>query len=170
MRLRRRTPSAPTPLSLLDRAYDERLDAMQRLRSAHAAVLAAEARLERDRRTARAAVDRLEEKARLALNAGDETAAKAAAAECVPLDAEVARATHELDGVRETEAALSGALRLVGQQLDTLRRKREAARHAPSGKAALVAVQADLKALASAYAPVSDALSRVGSDRDDGVL
>jgi phage shock protein A len=51
---------------MLDEAYEERLDAMQRLRTAHASVLAVEARLERDRRTARAAVDRLEEKARLA--------------------------------------------------------------------------------------------------------
>jgi phage shock protein A len=162
MRLRRRTPSARSPIALLDQAYEKRLDAIQRLRAAHASVLAAEARLERDRRTARAAVDRLEEKARLALNDGDEDAAKSAAAECIPLDARIAQLESELGRVRETETVLDGALRLVGQQLDTLRHKHDAARNAPGGKAALAAVQADLEALASAYVPVTDALRKAG--------
>ncbi len=150
-------------MALLNKAFEERLDAVQRLRTAHASVLAAEARLERDRRAARAAIDRLEEKARLALNDGDEDAAKSAAAECIPLDAHIGQLTIELGRVRETETVLDGALRLAGQQLDTLRHKQEAARHAPAGKAALAAVQADLEGIASAYAPVTDALRRAGA-------
>jgi phage shock protein A len=168
MRLRRRTPKAVTPLALLDEAYEHRIDAMERLRRAHASVLAAEAGLERDRRSARAAVDRLEAGARRALNEGDEQQAKELASRCVPLDADIDHLTASLDRVRDTEAALGAALRLIEQQLDAVRRRRDSLRHTHA-KAALAAVQDDLRALAEQYAPVTEALDRTagtGSDAD----
>jgi phage shock protein A len=156
---RRREPPAPDPAALVGDAYQQRLAALERLRSARAGVVASRARADHDRRSALAAIQRHEAVARRALDTGDEKAAQAAAARCVPLDAAVTEATATLESLAETDAVLDAAVTLVEQQLDTLRRQRARVGSATDAAAALAGVRADLEALAVEFAPVLETLT-----------
>lgn len=158
MRFRRKPPPAVTPQSLLDAAYDERLLSLERIRAASAVVHASRARLEASRRAWLASVERHENEARAALAAGDEGKARAAAARCVPIDADIGAADAALVQFQETENDLGSARDIVAQQLNALRRRRDALRGARATGAALAAVQADLATLDRAFEPVVKAI------------
>jgi phage shock protein A len=155
MRFRRKPPPAVTPLSLLDSAYDDRLRALERIRAASAAVHASRARLEASRRSWVASVERHESDAREALATGDEAQARSAAARCVPLDADIQAADEQLARFQDTEDDLAVARDIVAQQLNALRRRREAKRGMRSTAAALAAIRTDLAALDQGFEPVA---------------
>jgi phage shock protein A len=160
MPFRRRQARAVTAQSLLDAAYDERLRALERIRTASAGVHASRARLESSRRTWAAAVAKYETEAREALAAGDEDGAREAAARCVPLDADIAAADEQLQRFHESEEGLAAARDVVADQLNALRRRRETTRGLKASHAALEAVRADLEALNQALQPVEQDIER----------
>lgn len=167
MWLRRRRAAPPDTLELVSTAYQQRLAALERLRVARAGVVAARARADNERRSAGAAIERHEQVARRALDNGDESAAKAAAARCVPLEAAVAEATATLESLADTDAVLDAAVTLVQQQLDVLRQQRARLTSATDTAAALAGVQADLEALAVEFEPVLETLT--GDERSGPV-
>lgn len=147
-----------TALDLLDAAYDERLRALERIRAAAASLHASRARLESASRTWIAAVKRHEQRAREALAAGDETAARVAAAACVPIDGDIEAAAVQRERYLATERTLAAARDIVTGQLDSVRRRRESLGGVQSGAAAMDRLRAELAALATEYEPVERAL------------
>jgi phage shock protein A len=161
MRLFRRSqPPVVTPASVLDEAYDARLRALERIRAASGAVHASRARLESSVRSSAAALERLEAQARTALAAGDEDTARAVAARCVPIDADIAEATEQIQRYQETERNLETMRELVAEQLTSLRKRRETLRGSAAGAAALDRVRSDVAALAADFGPVEQELAK----------
>lgn len=160
MRFHRHRPPVATPLSLLDAAYEARLGALERIRAASAAVHASRARLEASRHSWAASVERHERDAREALAAADEVKARSAAARCVPIDADIKAADEQLARFRDTEHDLAVARDVVAEQLDALRRRREASRGVRTTEAALDAVRAELVALDQGFEGVQRAIEQ----------
>lgn len=161
--LRRRRVRDTTAVQLLDEAYDARLRALERIRAAAGSVHASRARLESSLRSSRAALERHEQQARDALAAGDEHAARAAAARCVPIDADIAATGEELRKYRATEDNLATMRSVVAEQLNSLRKRREAARGSVASAEALEVIRAELAQLGAQFSTVEHELdSRPG--------
>lgn len=156
--LRRKSAPADSSLQLLDDAYAARLRTLARIRAAADGIHATRARLEASLRSSLAALQRLEHQARELLAQGDEAAARAAAARCVPIDAEITEANEQLARFRATEQDLETMRELVSDQLNWIRKRRESLRGAHASGRALDSVRSELAALAGEFASVEQEL------------
>ena len=151
MRLGRKRVPVVTPQALLDAAYAERVRATESIRIAADAVHASRARLEAARRTWAAAVARNEMQARSALESGEEARAKSLAYLCIPIEADISAADAQLERYRETETDLAAGQAFITEQLESLRRRRDATRGTATTAAALAQVRAELAALETGF-------------------